>query len=96
MQLFSDEHIYRSKTPCLTSILRRQRWLNTDSLRISSAFSDQVYEPYYKTKCPAAEYNLPFVDNLISFVATDDVNSRRLVAPFEYATITSELYYYRE
>ena len=46
-------------------ILRRQRWSNTDSLR-TSAFSGQVSEPYSRTERTAAEYTLPFVDNVIS------------------------------
>ena len=48
-------------------MLRRQRWSNSDSLRISSAFSGQLSEPYSRTERIAAEYTLPFVDNLISF-----------------------------
>ena len=47
--------------------LRRPRWSKTDSLCISSAFSGQVSEPYSRTERTAAEYTLPFVDNLMSF-----------------------------
>ena len=48
----------------ILTILRRQRWSNTDSLLISSAFSGYVSEPHSRTERTATEYTLPFVNKL--------------------------------